>query len=343
MSKQIDYFVRGYTGLGEVNYLQSNVEEIKDVYILKAANEKTATLFLKEFIKLIDDDATVEVIKNPDYAQALDGIILREKSIAILTTPFIKYVSSYSHLIDLTKYTKLPVRFIAKERKKIIEKAITYFSESLEIHEEMKKINMLDMNFEIADQIINDFINEKIKVYPDLDKETQVYERMFGTNTPDGIVDCVDNLIAPIKNRVYLKGAPGTGKSYFMKQVMKEVINKGYDVEVYRCSFDSSSIDMIIIREMNYCLFDSSSPHEYDPSKKSDYIINLFEVASMRENAQKNESTINRLTENYNKKFSSGISELSKLQEFAGSLENSEIKLTNYEVETILTDYKVSY
>ncbi len=299
MSEQIDYFVRGYTGLGEVNYIESNVKEIKDVYILKAANEKTATLFLKEFIKLIDDETVVEVIKHPDYAQALDGIIIREKSIAILTTPFIKYVSSHSHLIDLTKYTKLPVRFIAKERKKIVEKAITYFSESLEIHKELKEIHKVDMNFKIADDIINSFINEEIKAYPDLDKETHIYERMFGTNTPEGIVDCVDNLISPIKNRVYLKGAPGTGKSYFMKQVMNEVINKGYDIEVYRCSFDSSSIDMVIIREMNYCLFDSSSPHEYDPSKNSDYIINLQEVASTRENADKNESTIKELTENW--------------------------------------------
>src|SRR5699024_12491881 len=98
MSQNIEYFVRGYTGSGEVSYIASNIEAIKDVYSLKTANEKTAEIFLKELIKLIDDESIVEVFKHPDYKQALDGIILREISMAILTTPFIKYVSSHPHL-----------------------------------------------------------------------------------------------------------------------------------------------------------------------------------------------------------------------------------------------------
>src|SRR5699024_11411935 len=104
------------------------------------------------------------------------------------------------------------------------------------------------------------------------------------TNNTKIIYKCVYNLITPIKNRVYLKGATGSSKSYFLKQIMNVVVDKGYDVEVYRCSFDSSSIDMIIIREMNYCIFDSSSPHEYDPSKDTDYIVDFLNVLSTNEN-----------------------------------------------------------
>lgn len=343
MVKRIDYFVRGYTGLGEVNYIESNVKDIKNVYILKAANEKTATLFLKEFTKLIEEDMTVEVIKNPDYIEAIDGIIVREKSIAILTTPFIKYVSSHSHLIDLTKYTKLPVTFVAKKRKEIIEKTMTYFSESLEIHKEIQDIHKVDMDHTITDQIINDFINKSIGQYPTLDKEAHIYKRMFGTNTSEGIVSSVDNLIKPIENQIYLKGAPGTGKSYFMTKVMEEVVSKGYDIEIYKCSFDSSSIDMLIIREMNYCLFDSSSPHDYDPSNKNDFTINLYERASKKENTEKNEFRINELQEKFDKTFEAGLTELAKLQELAGSIENSKIKLTHTDVKNILADYRINY
>lgn len=343
MRKRIDYFVRGYTGLGEVNYIESNVTELKDVYILKAANEKTATLFLKEFINLIEEEIVVEVIKNPDYSEAIDGVIVREKSIAILTTPYIKYVSSHSHLIDLTKYTKLPVTFVAKKRKEIIEKTITGFAESLEIHKKIQDIHRVDMDYKIADQIINDFLKENIAHYPDLDKEGHIYKRMFGTNTSEGIVSCVDNLITPIKNQVFLKGPPGTGKSYFMKKVMEEAINKGYDIEVYKCSFDSSSIDMIIIRDMNYCLFDSSSPHDYDPSEKSDYTINLFNLASTKDNTELNEVKIKELKIEFDKVFETALTELYKLQELAGSIENSEIKLTRIDVENILADYRINY
>src|SRR5690625_2368566 len=341
MSQNIEYFVRGYTGSGEVNYIESNIEAIKDVYILKTANEKTAELFLKELIKLIDDETIVEVIKHPDYKQALDGIILRERSMAILTTPFIKYVSSHTHLIDLTKYTMLPVRFIEQNRKLIIDQAMNYISTSLEIYEKIREINKVSMNFEIADEIMNDFIKKEVKAFPALDKEATVYERMFGTNIPERIVECVDNLITPIKYRVYLKGAPGCGKSYFLKQIMNVVVDKGYDVEVYRCSFHSSSIDMIIIREMNYCIFDSSSPHEYDPSKDTDYIVDFLNVLNTNENTE-NVDKIKELSEEYTEKLNLGITHLSKLEEFEGSIKNSKIEFTRQEVETVLKDYKIN-
>lgn len=344
MKKQIEYFVRGYTGFGEVNFIESNIQGIRNVYILRAANEKTATIFLKEFINIINDKtSSVEVVRNPDYAEALDGVIVRDKSLAILTTPFIKYVSSHSHLIDLTKYTKLPVTYVAKKRKKIIESTIGYFSESLEIHNEISNIYKKNIDLDITDQFTDNYINEHIETLPNLDKESHVYKRMFGTNTSEGIVTCVDNLIKPIKNQIFLKGTPGSGKSYFMKQVMNAVINKGYDIEVYKCSFDSSSIDMLIIREMDYCIFDSSSPHEYDPSEKNDCKINFFEVAGIKERTETDKEAIRDLQFKYDKSFSAGIQELSSLQELAGSIENSEIKLTTEEVKSILTDYKVNY
>src|SRR5699024_1630564 len=153
------------------NYIESNIEAIKDVYILKTANEKTAELFLKELIKLIDDETIVEVIKHPDYKQALDGIILRERSIAILTTPFIKYVSSHTHLIELTNYTKLTFNLIEQNRKLNKYQIKNYISTSLEIYEKIREIKKSSMNYEIADEIMNDFIRKEIKAFPALDKE----------------------------------------------------------------------------------------------------------------------------------------------------------------------------
>src|SRR5690625_7672673 len=99
-----------------------------------------------------------EVINHPDYKQVLDGIILRYNLIAILTTPFIKYVSSHIHLIDLTKYTMLPVRFIEQNRKLIIDQAMNYISTSLEIYEEIIEINKASMIFKIVYEIIYYFI-----------------------------------------------------------------------------------------------------------------------------------------------------------------------------------------
>src|SRR5699024_10397465 len=114
-----------------------------------------------------------------------------------------------------------------------------------------------------------------------------------------------------------------------------------YDVEVYRCSFDSSSIDMIIIREMNYCIFDSSSPHEYDPSKDTDYIVDFLNVLSTNENTD-DVDKIKELSEEYTEELNSGITHLSKLEEFEGSIKNSKIEFTSQEVGTVFKYYKIN-
>src|SRR5699024_3536970 len=134
------------------------------------------------------------------------------------------------------------------------------------------------------------------------------------------------------------KGAPGSDKSYLLKQIMNVGVDKGYDGEVYRCSFDSSSIDMIISRGMNYCIFDSSSPHEYDPSKDTGYIVDYLNVLT---ETSDNDDESKELSEEYTEKINSGITHLSKLEEFEGSIKNSKIEFTRQEVETVLKDYKI--
>src|SRR5699024_7361779 len=92
-----------------------------------------------------------------------------------------------------------------------------------------------------------------------------VHERLFGTNTPDGKVNHVSALIAPFQNVYYVKGRAGTGKSVFMKEILNACKSYGYDIEMYRCSFDPSSVDMIIVRDLDFCVFDSTPPHEFFP------------------------------------------------------------------------------
>ena len=66
--------------------------------------------------------------------------------------------------------------------------------------------------------------------------------------------------------RIYvIKGGSGTGKSYFMKQVGTRAENVGYSVRYIYCSSDSSSLDGIIINEMNIAIIDGTSPHIYEP------------------------------------------------------------------------------
>src|SRR5699024_12618825 len=78
------------------------------------------------------------------------------------------------------------------------------------------------------------------------------------SNTSDGAVNIVPSLIHPLKNRYYLKGRAGTGKSHFMKKVMQACQRHGFDIELYHCSFDPNSVDMVLVRDLDFCIFDST-------------------------------------------------------------------------------------
>ena len=82
-----------------------------------------------------------------------------------------------------------------------------------------------------------------------------VLKRFFGTTTPGGAVNFIDSITEDLNKRYFIKGRPGTGKSTFLKKLSKSLTEKGYDIEQYYCSFDPKSLDMVVCRELCFCVF----------------------------------------------------------------------------------------
>src|SRR5699024_10295736 len=120
----------------------------------------------------------------------------------------------------------------------------------------------------------------------------------------------VEKLIMPIKKRVYIKGRAGTGKSVFMKKVLEKSKQYGLDIELYRCSFDPKSIDMLIIRELNFCIFDSTAPHELFPNREEDVVLDLYEQTVKQGTDEKYAQKITRLTNDYKQEMQKGLQKL---------------------------------
>ncbi|MDR0880352.1 MAG: ATP-binding protein [Clostridioides sp.] len=105
-----------------------------------------------------------------------------------------------------------------------------------------------------------------------------VKEAFPGGNTSKGSYPLFDNIIPEGVNRIFcMKGGPGVGKSSFMKYVGKHFNNLGYNIELYHCPSDPSSLDALVIKELGVVMLDGTAPHIVDPKLPGaeDEIINL--------------------------------------------------------------------
>lgn len=113
-------------------------------------------------------------------------------------------------------------------------------------------------------------------------------EKTFGTsfflgaNNKAGYCSLFDEVYSPYEKgcRYILKGGPGTGKSTFMRKAADCLEARGLFTERCYCSADPDSLDAIIAPEINFSIFDGTSPHTFDPTLPgvTEHIINLGEA-----------------------------------------------------------------
>lgn len=100
-----------------------------------------------------------------------------------------------------------------------------------------------------------------------------------GSNTSKGFHSFFQYILPlnEAKRIFYIKGGPGTGKSFFMKKIGKIFGEKGYTIEYFHCSSDNESLDAVVIKELGVALLDGTAPHINDPKVPGalDEIINF--------------------------------------------------------------------
>ena len=141
-------------------------------------------------------------------------------------------------------------------------------------------------------------------------KGTQNLHRFFGASTPDGSVNYIDNLTENLSARYFIKGRPGTGKSTFLKRLAKSANERGFDTELYYCSFDKNSLDMVIVPELSFCVFDSTAPHEMFPQNDRDSILDFYKESGLLGIDEKFERELSDIAERYKQKISEGLAYL---------------------------------
>ncbi|MBP2077204.1 hypothetical protein [Oceanobacillus polygoni] len=322
-----NYYVSGNTAQGFVNYLQTNIEQIETIIYLKHPSETYKTNILNHLIHMYNPEEKLEVLKSPLGRNYLDGVIIRHKSVAIVTDRIalegVQAVTlDLQHLIGSYQIT---ARNSDMEEKvdQFTTKAYENFATGLKIHDELEAIYINEMNFKRANELADNLIKELLASTTSLNRQAHVYHRLFGTNTPDGVVNEVPHLIEKLSNVYYIKGRAGTGKSTFMKKVANACEQHGFDVELYHCSFDPKSLDMVLVRELDFCIFDSTDPHEFFPGRDGEKILDLYLEAVTPGTDEKFATKINTVNRNYKSYMKKGIQELQQAGEAFEAIEQN--------------------
>lgn len=213
------------------------------------------------------EDMELQVIHDC-LTKEVQGAILPGKRTGFINTPL--YRTNSRHVSELIWSEYLD------DIRQNLEYAYERFGTALKIHDDWEKIYIENTDFDALNALTSETI---IRLLGDqsLERSGREYHHYFGASTIEGSFDYIDNLTADVPKRYFIKGRPGTGKSTFLKKIATSALKQGFDVEAYHCSFDPDSWDMVILRELGLCLFDSTSPHEYFPERPEDEIIDIYE------------------------------------------------------------------
>lgn len=260
----MDYFLESNGSAGHVDFIASNFGGLKQWFRLYDYPRRlTAELIDKITEKAEKEGRDYEVIHDC-FDTLPKGLILGD--CGLLSMPSSKNGFTVGNLLDKGDY------------EDALSNAYDCFIKAKKIHDDWEQIYIQKTDFtllnqltqQVIDQLIGNQSSPKVGIQKD---------RFFGSATVDGARDYIETLTKPVKKRYFIKGRPGTGKSTFLKKIAEYALNQGFDVEIYHCSFDPKSLDMIILRELDLCLFDSTAPHEYFPVRETDEVIDIYQIA----------------------------------------------------------------
>lgn len=278
----VKYFVRANTSSGLSNRIESNLKGVKKIYVISGNSSFVKSMFIGRIGAYFKEHGEyIEYILSPFYNENYDGIIVRQKKIAVLDEDCLKNIKLNYDCAVIDTDICIENNIIS-EIKSLNDRitgnySIVYkkYEKAKRIHDEWENLYIKNMNLTRLNSF-NDYTITKILDVPAKKDPASVSERFFGSVYADGHINYIDNLTKGISKRYFIKGRPGTGKSTFMRRFASRAAAMGYDTEVYFCSFDPYSYDMVIVRDLSVCVFDSTSPHEKMPEESNDEILDFY-------------------------------------------------------------------
>ncbi len=313
---QKKYFARANTSSGTVNLMKNNLDGIINIYSLSGSSKAAKSKLMERVGNYFAEALDTEFVFSPFDVSTIDAVIVRKIKFAMVDKDCIgKDIKAKK--IDTDSFLNIAKLGAKKEHLNKLklnadsayEGLFKSYGEAKKIHDDWEKIYIDNMDFKRLESYSAGVINELFGEVKGTGRGL-MYERFFGASVPDGSVNYINNLTEGLKKRYFIKGRPGTGKSTFLKKLAKEAMAKGFDIEVYYCSFDKNSLDMVVIPELSFCVFDSTAPHEMFPESERDSILDFYEESGLAGVDEKYEKELGMVSLKYKYRISEGLAHL---------------------------------
>ncbi|MET3684193.1 hypothetical protein ABID56_002319 [Alkalibacillus flavidus] len=331
---QHHYFMGGSTAKGYVQFYDNAVEQLDHVIYLDGGFTTILTPLLERMIHDYSNETTIDVIHNHIMPNHYEGVIFPDRRVGIfdrtkmqpkrMALPGLKDQLIYfgdGYALPALKQERQTVTALQRDIRTHHHDVIRHFDQALKQHHQVEAIYLDYLNVRRANEQTDELIDTLLQ---DNEKEAvgHVKHRYLGAATPEGPVDYVMELTEDITKRYFIKGRSGTGKSTMLRKLAHEANDRGFDVEVYHCGFDPGSLDMVIVRELDFAIFDATAPHQHTPKRKGDLIYDVYERFIDGHPDALHRKKLGDYKQAYQQEMAQAADELKQLQEKQQELES---------------------
>lgn len=288
-----------------VSYYQSNFASLERKAGLSGYPHSMCERMIKAVQERAEqEDTPVEVIHHC-LDNSIQGIILPEKSAGVYCFDVFDN-SARNILTDIACELTGPVLAHLAAARDIFTSARVF-------HDKQESVYINHTDFQALDRLTETTL-QMLFGENRLEGEGAQLHRFFGSATINGNENYIPEVTGELSRRYFMKGRPGTGKSTLLKKIAAKAIERGFDTEIYHCSLDPNSLDLVIVRQLDFCVFDSTAPHEYFPSRGGDEIIDIYKECVEPGTDEKYADELAALQATYKKMVGDGVEELKKVK-----------------------------
>ncbi|CAG7643696.1 hypothetical protein PAESOLCIP111_04530 [Paenibacillus solanacearum] len=339
------YFARGNTAHGAHFLYKSAFQGLDKILVLTGPpGTGKSTIIRRLADSLTDRGQHVQCFHSPLRPDELDGMIATELKVGIVDRQACEWIieDGPGATIEFDFGAALDNRGVSTETLGMIDelkgelidaysKAYESFATALRIHDEWEKFYIESMDFDKADQLTQELIQE-LYVGHETGTPTVGRHLFFGAATPKGAFDFIQRLTASLNRRIFIKGRPGSGKSTLLKKLAAATEKQGIEVQVYHCGFDPNSLDMLIFPKLSTAIFDSTAPHEYFPDRDGDEILDMYERTMSPGTDETYAAEIAAIKERYSAKMKEATSYLAVAEAIDSKIKSFYTAATNFSI-----------